>query len=248
MEHKIDAAFLTGDSATPPVMRKLLQTPGVRVFNFVQAEAYARRFRYLTRLELPMGSLDLGKNFPERTLFLIAPTVELVARDNLHPAISDLLIEAAREVHGGATLLQHAGEFPAPLEHEFRISNDAARYYKSGKSFLYRRLPFWLASLADRGLVVLVPIVLLLLPGLRLVPSLYRWRVKARIYRWYGALIRLEREALMNSAPEQPEQMLKRLDEIEKGVNNMKVPVAFADQFYVLREHIRFVRDRLTVA
>ena len=244
--HKIDAVFLTGDSATPPLMRKLLQTPGIRVFNFVQAEAYTRRFRYLTRLELPMGTLDLGKNSPERTLYLIAPTVELVARDNLHPAISDLLIEAAREIHGSATLLQHAGEFPAPLEHEFRISNDAARYYKSGKRFLYRALPFWLASLADRAFVVLVPIVVLLLPGLRLVPSLYQWRVRARIYRWYGALIRLEREGLMNSTPEQPEQMLKQLDEIEKGVNNMKVPVAFADQFYVLREHIRFVRERLS--
>jgi TRAP-type uncharacterized transport system substrate-binding protein len=246
IERKIDAAFLTGDSATPPLMRKLLQTPGIRVFNFVQAEAYTRRFRYLTRLELPMGTLDLGKNSPERTLYLIAPTVELIAREHLHPAISDLLIEAAREVHGSATLLQHPGEFPAPLEHEFRISDDATRYYKSGKRFLHRSLPFWLASLADRTFVVLVPIVVLLLPGLRLVPSLYQWRVKARIYRWYGALIRLEREALMNSTPEQPEQMLKQLDEIEKGVNNMKVPLAFADQFYVLREHIRFVRDRLS--
>jgi len=193
-----------------------------------------------------MGTLDLGKNSPDRTLFLIAPTVELIARENLHPAISDLLIEAARQVHGGATLLQHAGEFPAPLEHEFRISDDATRYYKSGKRFLYRSLPFWLASLADRTFVVLVPIVVLLLPGLRLVPSLYHWRVRARIYRWYGALIRLERDALMNSTLERPEQMLKRLDEIEKGVNNMKVPLVFADQFYVLREHIRFVRDSLS--
>jgi hypothetical protein len=129
------------------------------------------------RLELPIGVLGLGKNFPAQTLHLIAPTVELVARDNLHPAISDLLIEAARQVHGGATLLQHAGEFPAPLEHEFRISDDATRYYKSGQRFLYRTLPFWLASLADRAMVLLVPIVVLLLPGLRAVPSLYQWRV-----------------------------------------------------------------------
>jgi TRAP-type uncharacterized transport system substrate-binding protein len=246
--HKIDAAFLMGDSASPEVMRDLVRTPGIRLFNFIQAEAYIRRFRYLTRLELPMGTLDLGKNFPVQNLHLIAPTVELIAREDLHPAISDLLIEAAREVHGNATLLQRADEFPAPLEHEFRISDDAARYYKSGKRFLYRTLPFWLASLVDRAFVVLVPIVVLLLPGLRVVPSLYQWRVKARIYRWYGALIGLERDALMNSTPEPSEEMLKRLDEIEKAVNNMKVPVAFADQFYVLREHIRFVRDRLTAA
>jgi TRAP-type uncharacterized transport system substrate-binding protein len=43
-EHNIDAAFLMGDSAAPAVMRKLLQTPGIRLFNFTQAEAYARRF------------------------------------------------------------------------------------------------------------------------------------------------------------------------------------------------------------
>jgi hypothetical protein len=227
-------------------MRQLLRTPGIRVFDFVQAEAYTRRFRYLTRLEVPMGALDLGKNSPAQNLYLIAPTVELVARDNLHPAISDLLIEAAREVHGDANLLQRAGEFPAPLEHEFRIGNDAVRYYKSGKSFLYRRLPFWLASLADRALVILVPIVVLLLPGLRLVPWLYQWRVKARIYRWYGALIGLERDAFSTSTQDGRKDMLKRLDDIERGVNNMKMPLAFADQFYVLREHIRFVRDQLT--
>ena len=190
--------------------------------------------------------MKLGKISFAENLHLIAPTGELVARENLHPAISDLLIEAARQVHGTATVLQHAGEFPAPLEHEFRISPDATRYYKSGKSFLYRVLPFWLASLTDRTMVLLVPIIVLLLPGLRLVPSLYRWRIKARIYRWYGALIGLEREALQTSLPDRREEMLKRLDDIEKGVNTMKMPVAFADQFYVLREHIRFVRDRLT--
>jgi TRAP-type uncharacterized transport system substrate-binding protein len=245
-EQRIDAVFLMGDSATPALMRQLLRTPGIRFFDFVQAEAYTRRFRYLTRLELPMGALDLGKNSPAQKIYLIAPTVELVARDNLHPAISDLLIEAAREVHGGANLLQRAGEFPAPLEHEFRISDDAVRYYKSGKSFVYRRLPFWLASLTDRAIVILVPIVVLLLPGLRVVPWLYQWRVKARIYRWYGVLIGLERDAFNSSSSDRRREMLKRLDEVERGVNNMKMPLAFADQFYVLREHIRFVRDQLT--
>jgi TRAP-type uncharacterized transport system substrate-binding protein len=245
-EQRIDAVFLMGDSATPALMRQLLRTPGIRFFDFVQAEAYTRRFRYLTRLELPMGALDLGKNSPAQKIYLIAPTVELVARDNLHPAISDLLIEAAREVHGGANLLQRSGEFPAPLEHEFRISDDAVRYYKSGKSFVYRRLPFWLASLTDRAIVILVPIVVLLLPGLRVVPWLYQWRVKARIYRWYGVLIGLERDAFNSSSSDRRREMLKRLDEVERGVNNMKMPLAFADQFYVLREHIRFVRDQLT--
>ncbi len=141
--------------------------------------------------------------------------------------------------------MRRAGEFPAPLEHEFRISDDASRYYKSGKGFLYRNLPFWLATLTDRLLVLIVPILVLLIPGLRVIPWLYTWRVRSRIYRWYGDLIALERSAGANAAPQERDKLLKRLDEVEIAVNKMKTPLAFADEFYVLREHIGFVRARL---
>ncbi|HXZ97213.1 MAG TPA: TAXI family TRAP transporter solute-binding subunit [Burkholderiales bacterium] len=243
---KIDAAFLMGDSATVQVMRELFLTPGVRLMNFEQAEAYIRRFPYLNALELPMGSIDLGKNIPEHDVSLIAPTVELIAREDLHPALSDLLIEAAHEVHASAGLLRRAGEFPAPLEHEFRVSDDAKRYYTSGKSFLYRHLPFWVASLVDRMLVILVPIVVLLIPGLRMTPTLYRWRIRSRINRWYGALLALERDMRAATTPEEREELLARLDDIQKAVTRMKMPRSFADQFYGLRGHIIFVRGVLT--
>jgi TRAP-type uncharacterized transport system substrate-binding protein len=247
--HEIDAAFLAGDSAQPPVMARLLRTPGVRLFSFLQARAYARRFPYLTDIELPMGAFDLGKNLPPAPVHTVAPTAELVARDSLHPALSDLLIEAAKEVHGRANLLQNAGEFPSPVMHDFPISDDAARYYKSGKSFLYRVLPFWLASLADRLIVLIVPIVVVLIPGAKLIPSLYAWRVKSRIYRWYGALIAIERSALDETATdEERAASLAKLVEIEGAVNRLKMPLAYADQFYVLREHIGFVRARLAQA
>jgi NMT1-like family len=242
---QIDAAFLTGDSAQPAVMGKLYRTPKVQFYNFTQAEAYARRFPYLAEIHLPMGAFDLGKNLPSAPIQMVAPTEELVARDSLHPALSDLLIEAAREVHGKANVLQHAGEFPAPLVHDFPISDDAARYYKSGKSFLYRILPFWIASLVDRLLVVVVPLIVVLVPALRLVPSLYAWRVKSRIYRWYGALIAIERGALNETSAEERQSLIDKLDEIEESVNGLKMPLAYADQFYVLREHIGFVRQRL---
>jgi len=247
-ERKIDAALLMGDAATPEIMRKLVHTRGIHMMHFKQADAYSRRFRYLSKLELPMGSIDFAKNMPEQTMALIAPTVELIARPDLHPALSDLLVEAARETHGRATLLQRAGEFPAPLEHEYPISGDAARYYKSGKGFWYRYLPFWLASLVDRTMVVLVPIVVVLIPGIKLVPALYRWRIRTRIYKRYGELMALEREMLNETTPEQRTGLGKRLDEIEKRVNGSKMPLPFADQFYVLREHINFVRRRLAAS
>lgn len=147
-------------------------------------------------------------------------------------------------MHGGSGLLRRAGEFPAPLEHEFPISEDTKRYYGTGKSFLYRSLPFWMASLADRTLVVFVPIVVLLIPGLKLVPRIYRWRIRSRIYRWYGKLIALERSMLAQPSPGERKELLTQLDDIETKVNGLKMPLAYADQFYVLRDHIRFVRDR----
>jgi len=193
-------------------------------------------------LELPQGSIDVGKNLPAQDVHLIGPTVELVARKHLHPALSDLLLDAAREVHGKASLLQRKGEFPAPLEHDFRISVDAARFYKSGKTFFYRYLPFWLASLTSRIVVVFVPMIVVLIPLLRSIPPFFRWRVRSRIYRWYRSLLSLERELLEASDSGKREEMLKRLDEIERTVNRMNVPASFADQFYGLRGHIEFVR------
>ncbi|GFO55311.1 C4-dicarboxylate ABC transporter substrate-binding protein [Geomonas sp. Red276] len=239
-----DAIFLMGDSATPPVLRKLLRAPGVRLFDVSQADAYSRKFPYLMKMTLPMGGIEFGKNIPPQDVQLVGPTVELVARKRLHPALSDLLIEAAREIHGRSTLFQKAGEFPAPLEHEFPVSSDAKRYYSSGKGFFYKWLPFWLASLVDRMVVVVVPVLVLLIPGVKLLPAIYNWRIRSRIYRWYGALIALERTILDNPTPEERTQLLRKLDEIEVQVNRMKVPLAFAEQFYVLRDHIQFVAQR----
>jgi hypothetical protein len=234
-----------GDSATPATMRELLHTAGVRLFDFVQGDGYVGRFRYLTKLQLPPGSLDLGKNTPPQTLTLVAPTVELIARPGLHPALSDMLIQAAQEVHGRATLLQKAGEFPAPLEHEYRLSDDAIRYYKSGKSFVYKHLPFWLASLVDRMVLVLVPLAVILIPGLKIVPWLYKWRISARIYRRYGELMALERVAFGETTAEERADLLKRLDEIERRIVTGKLPASAAEQLYVLRQHIHFVRNRI---
>ena len=245
LTRQADAVFFMGDSAAAANMSDLIHAPGIRLFDFVQGDAYVRRFRYLSKLELPPGAFDLGKNVPDKPIAIIAPTVELIARSDLHPALSDILIEAAREVHGRATLLQNAGEFPAPLEHEYRLSDDALRYYRTGKTFAYKHLPYWLASLVDRALVMLVPVVVILIPGLRIVPLLYRWRISRRIYRRYGELMALEREAFAQPNPERRAEILKRLDEIEQRVITVKLPGAFADQLYVLRQHIAFVREQL---
>jgi TRAP-type uncharacterized transport system substrate-binding protein len=245
-EGRIDAFFAMSDSTPTTVIRQLLRTTDIHLFNVTQADGYARRIPYLNKLLLPKGSLDFGEDIPAEDVQLIGPTVELVARDSLHPALSDLLLEAAREVHGKPGLYKKRGEFPAPLEHEFRISPDATRYYASGKSFLYRTFPFWVASLIARIVAVLVPVVLVLVPAFKIVPALYRWRMTSRIYRWYGALQRLERDALKPSADAvRREELVRHLDHIESAVVKIVVPPAFGDLFYGLRGHISAVRESL---
>ena len=242
---KVGAAFLTGDSTSAAAMAALAHTRNVRLFDFVQAEAYVRRFNYLNRIELPAGSLDLGTNDPPKPIMLVATTVELLARPDLHPAIADMLIEAAREVHGRANLLQAAGEFPAPLEHEYPVSDEAKRFYKSGKGFLYRVFPFWVASLIDRTVILLLPILVVVLPGLKLVPMLYTWRVRDRLYRRYGELIAIERAAFDARSPEERARLVEQLDEFEAGLVRLKLPAWLANELYILRSHIDFVRTHL---
>lgn len=245
-ENRVDAVFLMGDSTDSSVIRKLMRDGGVHLFSFVQSDAYARRIHTLNKLHLPRGSLDFGNDLPPEDIYLMGPTVQLVARESLHPALSDLLLEAAREVHGKPGLYRRQGEFPAAREGEFRLSPDATRYYATGKTFLYRTFPFWLATLIARVLAFLVPIVLLLLPALKFAPMVYRWRIESRIYRWYQVLLDLEREGFKPGVDGgRRAELLHQLDHIESAVNRIVIPASFGDMFYGLRGHIDFVRANL---
>jgi len=242
LDKKADAIFLTGEQVRGRRIRELMRAPGIKLMSLRQADGYLRRLRYLSRLEAPEGSFDLGLNLPPRDTALVGTPVELIAREGLHPAISDLLIAAALEVHGKPGMYRKAGEFPAPTEHEIPISEEARRYYTSGSPFLYKRLPFWLASLVDRILIVVVPLLIVAVPLSRLIAPLYRWRVRSRIYRWYGSLMKIEREMREELTEIQLNNISQHLAEIEASVNSLQPPLAFADQLYVLREHIALVR------
>ena len=246
LDGKIDALFAMSDSTPTAMMRQLLRDPEIHLFSFVQAEGYTHRITYLNRLVLPRGAIDFGEDIPAEDVWLIAPTVELVARDSLHPALSDLLLEAAREVHGRAGLYKKSGEFPAPIEHDFAISADATRYYASGRSFLYRTFPFWIASLIERIAAIVVPMTIILVPGLKIAPAIFRWRVVSCIYRWYAVLQHIERDSYetpLDAA--RCNALLHRLAHVEAMVSKLNVPPAFGDLLYGLRAHIVVVRESL---
>lgn len=238
---RLDAAFIVGPSQSA-VVWSLLYADGVRPMSLVHADAYTRLFPQLQRLTLPRGAIDLVRDIPARDVALLAPMATLVVRAGTHPALVDLLLQAVSEVHGEAGVFQKPHEFPRATEVDFPLAAEAERYYKSGKTFLQRYLPFWVATLIDRLVVLLVPVFALLIPIVKFAPTLYGWRVRSRMFRRYGELKFLEAELELDTRRHSREEWLARLDAIEDEVNHLPTPLAFSDMLYTLRGHIDLVR------
>ena len=247
LDGSIDALVFSS-SPDAPLVQMLLQTPGIRLFDFAQAEAYTRRLPFMSHVVLPRGIVDVGRDLPAQDYHLVAPTATLVATDRLHPALVDLFVQAAAGIHGGTGWFQQQGQFPSPKYTEIPVAGEAAKFYKDGPPLLQRYMNFWLANFFDRMWVVVVALAALLLPLSKIVPPLYVWRIRSRIYRWYGQLRAVEQELEHAHGARRAEvctQLLKRLDDIEELVNQISIPLAFADALYGLRSHINFVRQRV---
>ncbi len=238
-------AIIVISAAEAGMINRLMHAKDITLMPFEQAEAYARRWPFLAAITLPRGSYDLARDIPERDVPLVAPTANLVVRDDIHPALIDLLMDALTDITGDAGMLRHEGEFPSPKGVDIPLSLDAERYMKNGPSFLHKHLPFWIAVWADRLVVLLIPLVAVLFPVVRLAPAVYSWRMKARLYRWYGKLKTLEMDLDLAGKGLTPEVALERLDAIDAGVSQLRTPLAFSEHLYNLRAHIEMVRRRI---
>ena len=240
LEGKLDAIVLA--SAPESLMvQMLLQTPGVQLFDFAQADAYTRRFGFLSAVTLPRGVVDLASDLPSADVHMVAPTATLVARDSLHPALAQLFVQAAQQVHGEPGWFQRKGDFPNARDGERELSPEAQRFYRSGVPWLQRYLPFWMANVIDRMWLALLSIVAVLIPLTRVVPPLVEMRIRSRVFRWYGQL-----RAIEGATGQQPAAaLLAELDDIETKVAQIQVPLSYTDELYALKSHIQFVRRRL---
>ena len=238
----LDAVFITA-AWEEPVVQRLLLAPGIKLESFPRADAYVARYPFLTRLTLPMGVADLGTNRPATDVTLIAFKATLVVRRDLHPALQYLLMHAALETHGRAGIFQRAAQFPAAEAMDLPLSNDARQFYQRGPSFLNRHLPFWMAEVVQRVLLMLVPLVGVLYPLWSGLPRLFRWEMQHRIYRLYGELKWIERELQGSTDEVQRQALLEQLGDLEERVLKMRLPNAFGAMGYNLRMHVRMLRD-----
>lgn len=224
------------------LVQMLLQTPGVKLMDFAQSEAYSRRFAFLSPAVLPRGVVDLAANIPAQNVHLVAPTTTLLTRTSTHPALLQLFAQAGNEIHGGAGWFKHAREYPNIKNNEFPVAKEAERAIQSGAPLLQRYLPFWVANLVERMWLVMGIILAALLPLSRVIPPLYEFRVRSRIFRWYAQLRDIEQRAedLPDTAP-----LLDELNLMDNRTAKIRVPLSHTDELYALRTNIQLVRQKL---
>lgn len=244
----VDAFFVVG-APQAPVVDALLHTDGISLLNFAQADGYVRHFPHLLKITLPRGAIDIRGDQPPRDIQLLAATANLVVKADIHPAIVTLLLKHAREIHSAPGLLQAANAFPTPQDHALPLHTMARRFYDSGPPLLQRYLPFWLAVLIDRLFIMILPLIAVVIPLSKVLPAAYNWRMRSRVYRWYGELKFLEAEVDASDDTGNDAQhisaFIARLDRIEQRATHRKLPLAFSNELYTLREHIALVRRRL---
>ena len=242
---EIDVAFMM-NSWDAPVVQQLLADEGVALSSFPHADAFVALYPFLNKVIVPRGVMDLARDQPPADVTLIATKTNLVVREDLHPALQYLLLNAATEIHSGPSIFNRANEFPAAEAVDMPLSSEAARFYKSGLPFLHDYFPFWMAALLGKLIILLIPILAVLYPMMRFLPALYDWAMRSKVLRMYGELRLLEDEiANARGSGRDMREVITRLDRLEEQANHLRVPVAYASQLYMLRNHIDLVREGL---
>jgi hypothetical protein len=227
------------------VVRQLLADESLKLTNSPRADAYVALYPYLNKLIVPAGVGDLAKNLPPEDVSLFATKASLVVRKDLHPALKYLLLNAAEQISSGPGIFQKAGQFPAAESIDLPLGKEARQFYKSGRPYFQRYLPFWLAVQVDRLLIIIIPLIGLMYPLLRFMPFVYDWSMRRRIYRLYGELWLLEHELETTGSGHSAGDLNAKLDRLEEKANHLRLPKAYVDMLYRLREHILLVRERL---
>jgi hypothetical protein len=239
---EVDAALFVGGLRVGAIWQALHDTD-IKLMSMDRAAAYPRRFEWITRLTLPKGAIDFALRLPAEDVNLIATEAMLVTRDGLPTALIDLLLNAARELHTSQSYFEEAREFPNTDPVDLPVATEAERHHRFGPSLLHRHLPFFIATYVERLIILLLPLLVILLPLLRYLPETLDWRVRSKIYRWYGELAVLERDVRGRRGELPIESWLADIERIEQAAARMRTPKRLASEVYTLREHIGLVRN-----
>lgn len=240
---ELDAIFLVS-SAEAPLVKKFYETPGIRLMNFEQAEAYVHLFPFLSKVTVPRGVVSIAYDLPRQDIQVLAATATLVGKNDVSPALVTLLLGATYDILKTYSYLQKPGEFPSGTGLDFPLHVDAEIYLKDGPSFLHRHLPFWTAVWIGRFAKIVIPLLVILIPLFTYIPAAKNLLLRLKLSQVYEELKVIERNA---SNPDLKEKNLKDLENIERRVGNIKVSMLDAKELYDLKGHVGEARSRLNL-
>jgi hypothetical protein len=241
-EGRVDAAFFVARPESPYI-QELLHKKNIRLLSFQRAQGYTHLLPFLSKVQLNEGVIDMAADIPDDDVYLLSPVAQLASRTDFNGALKTLLVGASMKIHGNADIFSAKGQFPS-LDHvDFPIAEEAARYFKYGPNFLQRFLPFWLADMINRMVVMLIPLLGVMLPLLKIASPVYRWRTRSKIYKWYKSLKKTEETAIAGDS--ELKEALASLERIDAEVKKTEVPLSYADELYNLRRHIQLIKEHL---
>jgi TRAP-type uncharacterized transport system substrate-binding protein len=240
---ELDAVFLVS-AAEAPVVKKFYETPGIRLMNFEQAEAYVHLFPFLSKVTVPRGVVSIAYDLPRQDIQVLAATATLVGKNDISPALVTLLLSSTYDILKTYSYIQKPGEFPSGTGLDFPLHVDAEIYLKDGPSLLHRYLPFWTAVWIGRFAKIVIPLLVILVPLFTYIPAAKSLLLRLKLSRVYEELKAVERNA---SNPDLKEKNLKDLENIERRISNFKISMLDAKELYDLKGHVGEVRSRLNL-
>jgi uncharacterized protein len=242
---KLDAAFFIGP-AENALLQRLATEPKIRLVGLRRIDAYLARLPYLSPLHVGEGMLDLAHNVPNRDIATLGPVATLIAGEDFHPSLTPLILEATKTVLKNGSLLDPAGSYPTRPPLSLPILDEAEYYYAKGLPILQRYLPFRIASLADRYIILAIPLLVLLFPLFKAIGPIYQWRIRARIYRWYKHLREIDQQLYKGNLDNDIGAEIKRLEKLEDELARVEVPLSYSNELYELHMHLRYMIERLS--
>ncbi|MDO9031861.1 MAG: TAXI family TRAP transporter solute-binding subunit [Hydrogenophaga sp.] len=245
LRHEVDAVFMVSAPSSPGV-EGLLAAPSLRLAMLQGTGAIAERNKYLESRLLPQDGM--GTNLPSVDTSMLTTSTHLLAREGLHPALKRAVTAVALEVHGEGGPFHRAGEYPTLRASDFPSAPESRSVMLRGLNLFERHLPFWWAQVAERLLLIGLPVLLLTALLLLLVPAWLRWRLEGHVTRWYGELRFIEDELANQSLDVggmELSHIHNRLRRMEAAIAAMQLPEELAQHWFTLRQHIEFVRSRI---
>lgn len=239
---KVNAATFVAKSSAD-IIKTLMRDPALKLMSFDRAQGYTGTYPFLSKVTLNEGVIDMARNIPHQNVTLLSPVAQLTAHKDFHGALKTLLISTSIGIHNDATSLSAKGRFPTLDFIDLPIASEASRYFEYGPNVLQRFLPFWLADMISRMVVMLIPLLGVMLPLIKLASPTYRWRTRSKIYKWYKSLKKMEENATASEAD--VDEILAALAKIDAEVKKTIVPLSYSDELYNLRLHIQMIKDHL---